>query len=237
MSLREELLPLIRRCNPGHRDIDRQIRLVSEHIKRYANNTYLVLDAGCGAGRRSRLSVYFRGVVGADLSRSELEENPNIDHKVVASLEKSPFRHESFGLIICEWVLEHLEDPFRVLSEFYRKLKPGGYIVLTTSNLLNPLVLIGRLLPFDVNLKLHMVLYRVDRREIFPLRHKLNTISKITKQLKAMGFKKVLPLTANYPWYFKFNKFLFIAYVLFERISGKLFGNFLDIMLIILVRK
>lgn len=43
-----------------------------------------------------------------------------------------PKPNESFDLLICNHVLEHVPDDRRALSEIFRILKPGGYAILQT---------------------------------------------------------------------------------------------------------
>lgn len=43
-----------------------------------------------------------------------------------------PFGDASFSMILCTEVLEHCMNPHQVISEFYRVLKPGGKLILTT---------------------------------------------------------------------------------------------------------
>lgn len=45
-----------------------------------------------------------------------------------------PFPDESFDLVWSSEVIEHLEQPQRVLAELRRVLRPGGDIILTTPN-------------------------------------------------------------------------------------------------------
>lgn len=43
-----------------------------------------------------------------------------------------PFSDASFSMILCTEVLEHCMNPHQVIAEFYRILKPGGKLILTT---------------------------------------------------------------------------------------------------------
>jgi SAM-dependent methyltransferase len=50
------------------------------------------------------------------------------------TLEQQAFPAEYFDAVHSAHVLEHLHDPFRLLRECYRVLKPGGTLVLLTPN-------------------------------------------------------------------------------------------------------
>lgn len=56
-------------------------------------------------------------------------DSPDIERIDLAAI---PHPSESFDLLICNHVLEHVHDDRRALSEIFRILKPGGYAILQT---------------------------------------------------------------------------------------------------------
>lgn len=97
-----------------------------------------VLDVGCGAGsvakgvKRERPNLE---VFGCDISESALATARlapgGVDFRL-ATAERLPFEDGEFDLVWIFDVLEHVDDPERVLREVRRVLKPGGrfHIVL-----------------------------------------------------------------------------------------------------------
>jgi SAM-dependent methyltransferase len=64
-------------------------------------------------------------VVHTDVSRG-----PNVDY--VCDAHDIPFADGTFDLVVAASVLEHVADPFRVVDEFFRVLKPEGYVFAVT---------------------------------------------------------------------------------------------------------
>lgn len=84
-----------------------------------------VLNAG--AGNRD-LSKFIKGnLYNMDVPNGIHNKNIHIH----SSLEKIPVKAGFFDSIICNAVLEHVDDPNQVLSEFHRVLKKGGYLYLS----------------------------------------------------------------------------------------------------------
>ena len=74
-----------------------------------------ILDLGSGLDRRTPNTINL-----------EIEATPNVD--VVGDGHSLPFKDSVFDAVISEAVLEHVQDPNRVVSEIYRVLKPDGYV-------------------------------------------------------------------------------------------------------------
>jgi SAM-dependent methyltransferase len=79
-----------------------------------------VLDVGCGQRK-------YPGAVGIDISSDTAAD-------LVADLNVFPYplETETFDQILCQDIIEHVEDPFRFLSELHRIARPGGRIHLRT---------------------------------------------------------------------------------------------------------
>jgi len=92
----------------------------------------LVLDAGCGGGRYTRVSAdHGAFVVGVDRSRAVekarmlTEGSPNVE-LVQADLTKLPFRPETFDLVFSIGVLHHSPDCRTAFDAVAKMVKPGG---------------------------------------------------------------------------------------------------------------
>lgn len=98
--------------------------------------TLKVLDAGCGY--RSYVSLpEIAYVVGIDISEEELRKNGSANEKVVGDIQSYEFPCSMFDMIVCWWVLEHLSQPEKVLSNFLRFTKEDGIFVLAVPNVLS----------------------------------------------------------------------------------------------------
>lgn len=93
-----------------------------------------ILDAGCGAGGMMVYLKNFGQVWGIDISPEALKfcRKRGLKEIKLASIEKIPFENESFDLVTSFDVLYHkwVKNDFLALKEFYRVLKPGGYLLL-----------------------------------------------------------------------------------------------------------
>ena len=101
-----------------------------------------LLDAGCGNGRYSRFLLRRADpdavLAACDLSPRMLRrartrlKSDRVGH-VVADLTRLPYADAVFDAAVCGWVLEHLPDPRLGLHELARVLRPGGKLLLLTT--------------------------------------------------------------------------------------------------------
>jgi SAM-dependent methyltransferase len=99
-----------------------------------------VLDVGCWDGQLISQVIEPRSaerVVGLDVSHAALRAaRQRAVHPVRAQLEVSlPFRDGGFATVVAAEIIEHVFDTQSVINELARALSPGGWLVITTPNL------------------------------------------------------------------------------------------------------
>jgi len=92
-----------------------------------------VLDVGCGRGDLLRKDK--ENFAGIDLNENLVNELKKGGLNVsLASATAIPFLDNSFDVVNCRHIIEHLfpEEARKMILEMKRVLKPGGIIILTT---------------------------------------------------------------------------------------------------------
>ena len=96
-----------------------------------------VLEVGCGWGELAEWIARETGaeVVAVDLSPRmvELASERGIA-ATVADVQALPFADASFDVVVAAWMLYHVPDLDRALSEIARVLRPGGTFVASTNS-------------------------------------------------------------------------------------------------------
>jgi ubiquinone/menaquinone biosynthesis C-methylase UbiE len=103
------------------------------------------LDVGCGAGEVVEDVAGMVGssgaVSGIDMAQTMVDASQSrlAAAGVDADLRKAdahalPFGERSFDRVRCERVLQHVEDPAKVVAEIFRVLAPGGMALLVDAN-------------------------------------------------------------------------------------------------------
>jgi SAM-dependent methyltransferase len=213
---------LLRRFYPPDAEGELERRLL-EAIQRWFRPGDRVLDAGCGSG--SLFTYDLRGraarIVGLDVER-ELAGNPNIEEPVLGDLAALPFRDQTFDLIICKHVLEHLERPPAAFRELARVLRPQGRLVILTPNRLHYVPLLASLLPHPFQ----RIVARgrgLALREVYPTRYRANTPSRLRRLARVAGLKVAeLHLFETAPVYLSFNPLAFALGAAYEKVVNRI---------------
>ena len=128
-----EFKPL-HQINPLRLDyIDRRARLTGKQV----------LDVGCGGGILSE-SMAQRGaqVTGIDMGEAplavarlhQLESGVAVEYQRITAEALAEAKPESFDVVTCLEMLEHVPDPASVIAACARLVKPGGQVFFSTIN-------------------------------------------------------------------------------------------------------
>lgn len=155
------------------------------------NDCSRTLEVGCGAGvLRGRLPNW----IGVDVSEAAVRRVPDRHPAVVAAAEALPFSESTFDLVVMFNLIEHLSEPQLALDEAVRLLRPGGYLIIRS-----PQLILGRerlrswLMPFRVANELALRLrdelrYRIGRRVTLRLVERHPDFSRIGDDADATNF-------------------------------------------------
>lgn len=109
------------------------------------NGVRSVLEVGCGMGILTEAVARAASnatVVGIEQSAEQLSRTPRGDAApenlrfIQGDAHHLPFEDETFDVVYCRFVLEHLADPVGALREMRRVTAPGGRVYAMENNIL-----------------------------------------------------------------------------------------------------
>jgi SAM-dependent methyltransferase len=134
----------------GQRRWARRCRLFESFL---GSHNHRVLEVGCGTGLFTKeLAGTDNAIVAIDISeRLILKAKERVSFRnvyfAVGNAYETGFKSESFDFIVGCSSLHHL-DLHPALKEFLRILKPGGRVLFTEPNMMNPQVALTKNVPF-----------------------------------------------------------------------------------------
>jgi 2-polyprenyl-3-methyl-5-hydroxy-6-metoxy-1,4-benzoquinol methylase len=116
---------------------DEPIYQVFEQIIKELDLKGNLLDFGAGRGnltKRLQLSERFNSLTAIDLMERPLDTNLAAKWISWDLNEQVHLPDSSFDAIVSAEVIEHLENPRKVVREWFRLLRPGGTLIFSTPN-------------------------------------------------------------------------------------------------------
>jgi SAM-dependent methyltransferase len=140
-----------------------------------------ILDVGSGMAPYRELFSHARYVT-CDWEHSIYA--PSTPPDIRGSADRIPVEDASFDAILCTQVLEHVPEPWAVLEEFHRVIRPGGRVWITA-----PLVWYLHEQPYDYyRYTSHGLRHLLERAgfsaiEILPLTDAFTTVAQLVGEL------------------------------------------------------
>lgn len=215
----------------GFTDVDGTVAFFNR-VNSLLDPSFVVLDVGCGRGAYSEDPVPVRRslrilkgkvakVIGIDVDNCA-RDNPFLDQFHLIEGDSWPVQSNSVDLIVCDNVLEHIENPDRLFREIRRVLKDGGYLCLRTPNRWSYIAIAATLIPNRYHSKVTSVVQegRSDE-DVFPTVYKCNSVRKLRNTMKDSGFGCVVYGHDAEPTYLSFSKIAYFLGVLHQRFAPR----------------
>ena len=182
-----------------------------------------VLDLGCGRGEiflglpkdsyravLAKIQGKVAKVIGIDVDKAALL-HPHLDEcHIVEKTSPLPLPNASVDVVICDWVLEHVDDPPGFVSELRRVLKPGGWFCARTPNRWGYVGLGACVIPNAAHQSLLKILTPLrDEEDMFPTVYKLNTLKDIRLYFQTDKWNNFSFMQGQTPNYFGNSSLLF----------------------------
>ena len=188
----------------------------------HLDSSTALLDLGAGSGIVPHMDFKDRAdrVCGLDLD-PRVSANPLLHEGRVGDAERIPWPDDTFDVVVCNNVLEHLSRPAAVFREVRRCLKPGGTFLAKTPNSLHYVPLLARCTPYAF----HKWFNRKRGRAVedtFPTLYRANSSRSIHRLCRSAGLTvDGIDHVEGRPEYLRFSVPSYLAGFVYERVVNR----------------
>jgi SAM-dependent methyltransferase len=198
MSMRDRLYRfywrLEKKIVPGHTSSQ---NVYYRELKAHLPASPVWLDLGCGhqmfpewmTKEEAEMAGRSKQLVGIDLDHPSLLKHRGLRDKVEGTLEGLPFRDGVFDVVTANMVMEHVDEPGRVLEEIHRVLKPGGLFIFHTPNRLNFKIFAAAHVPRFLKNRLIGFFEGRKEEDVFRTYYRANTPGRVRSLSALAGFE------------------------------------------------
>jgi ubiquinone/menaquinone biosynthesis C-methylase UbiE len=176
-------------------------------------------------------------VIGVDPD-PRVMENPLIDQGYEGLADHMPFFEDNtFDMVFCDNVLEHVEHPENFYKEISRVLKPGGLFISKTPNKYYYVALIAAVTPESFHKYVNKKRGR-NESDTFPTFYRANTPKDQLKWAAQVGMSRVeTKAYEGRPEYLRIFFLTYVAGLIFERVVNALNLNGLKAIIVSVYKK
>ncbi len=155
-----------------------------------------MLDLGCGhqfyrSWRRDEEESFIKknkNIFGLDYDFFSLINHRTITNRARGEIAILPFKSGSFDVVLCNMVVEHLENPEIEFKEANRILGDNGVFIFHTPNAFSFGTIVTRCIPERIKGPLIKLLDGRDEEDVFQTYYRSNTYKQISKIALEAGF-------------------------------------------------
>lgn len=213
----------------GFTDIDGSIAFY-QRVRALAYGLKTIVDIGCGRGvgaedpvplkREIRnLKTLGANVVGIDVDPNA-RANPLLSEFRLITSREWPVDSRFADLVICDNVIEHIEDPASFFLEIERITKPGAFICIRTPNVWSYVAIISRMIPNRYHGR--VLSYAQDDRheaDVFPTVYRCNSKRLLQSELSKIRFDCVVYGYEAEPSYLSFSRIAYAIGFIHQKIA------------------